>query len=411
MVERARFIPPVLTVSDTHEDFFWADHGFPSDRKTVRQALSGRQRTVSEGHAFSKLKRKTHEDIGGDFRTDKILPLSTPFRTTSRYGNYWFEGHLLASTEFYDVLAKEKETHWERDGPHASSGDLDEYGTTLISRCLPTNPVSNAASFLGELREGLPSIPGRALLREGIKPKSIGGEYLNVEFGIKPMLSDLEKFVQANQNSEKILAQLERDSGQVVRRRKGLPQINTETTTVQDKTYPSAVGGGFNAYHVNLGVTTRTVKTTRDVWFSGAFTYYLPPKGTWERTISELDKLYGVRLTADTLYQLTPWSWAVDYAVNLGDVIHNLTQFAQDGLVMRYGYVMCKTRREVTTTWNGNFRDSGGNFRPITVTDKYVWETKQRRRATPYGFGLTYDGLSDSQKAIIAALGMSRFGK
>jgi hypothetical protein len=33
---------------------------------------------------------------------------------------------------------------------------------------------------------------------------------------------------------------------------------------------------------------------------------------------------------------------------------------------------------------------------------------KQRLPATPFGFGLTFDGLSTKQKAILTALGITR---
>jgi len=38
----------------------------------------------------------------------------------------------------------------------------------------------------------------------------------------------------------------------------------------------------------------------------------------------------------------------------------------------------------------------------------FVVETKRRIPATPYGFGLKWDEFSSRQKAIIAALGISR---
>jgi hypothetical protein len=41
---------------------------------------------------------------------------------------------------------------------------------------------------------------------------------------------------------------------------------------------------------------------------------------------------------------------------------------------------------------------------PLTM----VTETKQRVGANPFGFGLTWDGLSPLQKAIAAAVGITR---
>jgi hypothetical protein len=298
------------------------------------------------------------------------------------------------------------EIQWETDSPALHPSLLDARGATLISRCIPTNPVADASSFLGELREGLPSIPTKSMFTKPSSGKA-GGEYLNMEFGIKPILSDLKKFRHAHEKSEKILAQLERDSGKNVRRRRSFPVEET----VENSTFWGPIIGPKDAYIdpylITGGTVTRTVKTKRRIWFSGAFTYYLPEKEGWRKTIAEMDMLYGVIPDAATFYQLTPWSWLADWVANYGDVISNLRSFSEDGLVLRYGYVMCHTTREVTETWQGKVPVQG-DYMPLTFSNSYTWETKQRQKATPYGFGLNLDSLSGRQLAILAALGLSQ---
>jgi hypothetical protein len=117
-------------------------------------------------------------------------------------------------------------------------------------------------------------------------------------------------------------------------------------------------------------------------------------------------KILGLSLTPDIVWNLTPWSWAVDWFSNTGDVISNLTDWATDGLVLRYGYVMEHTITSDTYTYSGNTGLIDGNVRvpPLTL----VTETKIRRRANPFGFGITWDGLSPRQLAITAALGLTR---
>jgi len=257
------------------------------------------------------------------------------------------------------------------------------------------------------LREGLPSIPGKALLKRGPSPKNIGGEYLNVEFGLKPLISDLGKFAEAYQNSEKILAQLERDSGRMVRRKYTFPTETVEKVEEFPDVFPAA-GSSISIYSIGRGKLVRTETLKRKFKFSGAFTYYVPPKGTWRRTEFELAHLYGTRFDLGTAWELTPWSWAADWFGNFGDVVKNISQFSQDGLVLRYGYIMCHSTRHVDLTWTGEI-NQGNGWHPVTLKDSYTWETKQRKRATPYGFGIDLaTDLSDRQLAIIAALGLSR---
>jgi len=100
-----------------------------------------------------------------------------------------------------------------------------------------------------------------------------------------------------------------------------------------------------------------------------------------------------------------PWSWAVDWFVDVGDILTNWTNWAIDGQVLLYGYIMEHKLHEKTYTYVGK-TGFPGNVQPSGV--KMVVETKIRRQATPYGFGLSWDGFSARQIAILTALGLSR---
>jgi hypothetical protein len=118
------------------------------------------------------------------------------------------------------------------------------------------------------------------------------------------------------------------------------------------------------------------------------------------------DKVLGASLTPETLWNLAPWSWAVDWFSNTGDVLHNLQSFQSDGLVMRYGYMMVHTivkdTYRLSSSNLGN--DSSSGVSPLA----YVTETKTRAKANPYGFGASWNGLSPHQLAILGALGITR---
>jgi len=79
---------------------------------------------------------------------------------------------------------------------------------------------------------------------------------------------------------------------------------------------------------------------------------------------------------------------------------------ASDGLVMKYGYIMEHTLVRDTYYFWGPTGYKSRNVHPMPIT--FVTETKVRRRATPYGFGLTFGGFTTLQKSILAALGISR---
>jgi hypothetical protein len=114
----------------------------------------------------------------------------------------------------------------------------------------------------------------------------------------------------------------------------------------------------------------------------------------------------GLNPTPDVLWQVTPWTWAVDWFSNAGDVISNWSAFHIDGLVMRWGYQMEHSIIRDTYSLVGA-RDVSGDAQPVSDVT-FITETKVRVKATPYGFGIDLGGLSPFRLSILAALGLSR---
>jgi hypothetical protein len=121
-----------------------------------------------------------------------------------------------------------------------------------------------------------------------------------------------------------------------------------------------------------------------------------------------LAKQLGLTLTPEHLWNLTPWSWALDWFANTGSVLSNISDYANAGLVMRYGYIMETTYVSDTYTMEGAVRTDGVPFicPPLTL----VTETKVRQQANPFGFGVSFESLSGFQLSILSALGISRRG-
>lgn len=361
----------------------------------------------SRGHPVAWLGRSTG-NIGGKFvhtrlQVDNFGPRLQPYRT----GATWREADCTwaASSGFLaDVTPTAlPPTYSQAQGfvttaaPMLSSSEMDARGTTAIARVAPTNPLVDLSSSVAELlREGLPQSPGNA--------GNIGGEYLNVMFGYVPLYGDATAVASVARRHDELLRQYERDSGRWIRRRYAFPPVTSSQTEVREATAPASLGVGTSGL-VSLGrrVTTKTTETK--IWFSGAFTYHLPQSG-WRRSVAELDHLYGVRPGIDTAWELTGYSWLVDYFSNVGDVMKNLTAFQQDGLVMPYGYVMAESHTVHEETWTGPMRFD--TWVDTTITSKKTYVTHQRRLANPFGFGLEFDGLSGRQLSILAALGISR---
>jgi hypothetical protein len=294
--------------------------------------------------------------------------------------------------------------------------DRHEAGATPIAPCKTTNTVADASVFLGELyREGIPSLAGvntwknKSDTIRGVK--AAGGDYLNIEFGWKPLVNDIRKFAEAVGHAHKVLAQYERDAGKAVRRQYEFPR--EELTLDRGKVAGGApFGPSLSQFFVGSSGTTgeihRVDRYQRRIWFSGSFTYHLPAgydsRSAMSRNALYAKKLLGLELSPDVLWNLAPWSWAVDWFSNTGDVVDNLSDWATDGLVLRYGYIMEHVVMSSTFTHYGTKYSTGTNVEPLV----FNIETKTRRRANPFGFGVSWEALSARQIAILTALGITR---
>lgn len=303
-----------------------------------------------------------------------------------------------------------------------SESSLVSAGATAIARCSPSNPTADTSVFLKEtIEEGIPHlfIDNLKKLAGGTnrqRRQTVGDAYLNQEFGWKPFVSDIQKMSAAIASADDIMRQYERDSGKAVRRRYQFPDVSevmtdTFANNVSPWTNPS---GGFISDDslLNKGRVTRTKTTETKTWFSGAFTYYVPDdlrfstKSGWAYAVIQARKVHGLSLTPDAVWNSAPWSWAVDWFSNTGDVLSNFSDWAIDNQVLLYGYIMQHSLQKWTYTFEGEtgFRNKSFQVTPVSLCR----ETKVRRRATPYGFGLDFGSFSNRQKAIVAALGLSR---
>lgn len=386
---------------------------------TRTESWPGKQTTVSEGNHWPPRDNEKLMDRGSPFFTTKswvLHPTTLNFVKIRR---------RVISTEdaFYEgpciVARPTASTTLELTFPEnlvSTDTQLDSYGATAIDRCKPTNSIADASTFLGELvREGLPNLVGSTLWRSKTsqaRRKAAGGEYLNVQFGWAPLVGEISKFAEAVRKADKVIAQYERDSGKVVRRRYEFPieKTNTEVVIATNQ-LPRGFGlSEATNQTVYYGRVIRQREVVRRRWFSGAFTYYLPSgydsRNGMVRMAAQAEKLFGINLTPETLWNVAPWSWAVDWFSNTGDVISNLEDFKRHGLIMHYGYMMEHTI--VTDTYSHEYNTKNNPSLPRVSTLVLRTESKKRRPANPFGFGVKWEGLSPFQLSIAAALGLSR---
>lgn len=376
----------------------------------------GSQVTTSDYHNDwgRARKRATLSDIGGPFfsqvswiRADypftQVLEGVTDAGNGQDYHSY-YRGPVLCTSPNDELL------------PTGTQTNLGPKGSTAIARCKPTNHIADLSTFLAELyADGLPKLFGSTLWQQRVNvARSSGGEYLNYEFGWAPLISDVSSILYSLQHARNVIQQYEHGSGSVTRRRYEFPIEQTLTRGNYSSDTQALATGFSNSFltlsskpNASLYKESRTWKRT---WFSGAFTYHLPSGFHSQNALIKLgakaDALLSSSLDPDTLWNAGPWSWAVDWFSNAGDVISNLSDWATDGVVLKYGYIMEHSfmTDHIYARTPHNYQTRGAYLSPLSI----CVETKRRERATPFGFEVSWNGLSPRQLAISAALGLSR---
>lgn len=399
------------------ESFLSFDNGatrYPYQQRQLTGTHGAQQQILTENHPG--FLAGLEGDQGGPFSSTKTeVEISSPkVKLGSSY--YGYEGQL-SLTGFYSSSGLIQ--GFPYSAPVDGVDRLFALGGTAVSRTLPTNPVGGAATFLGELRQGVPALIGGSLFRdrakEALKAQKAGHEYLNVEFGWKPLIADLRKFALGVKKHDQIVSQLSRDSGRNVRRRYEFPAedvVDYTDITTSPYLLGQADGTGLDTYiYAGPGTMRRVTTGSRKTWFSGCYTYHLPDYNEMygvKRYLAEADKVLGVKITPEVLWNLAPWSWAADWFANTGDVLNNLTQFSQNDFAMRYGYLMQKRHLTGMHYCTQNLNTWQWQPQSHTVIVKQSAVSMVRVPASPFGFGITASDFSPRQLAITTALGLSR---
>jgi hypothetical protein len=202
-----------------------------------------------------------------------------------------------------------------------------------------------------------------------------------------------------------------------------------DTTSMASFTYQSAWGlgfalpPGFSGMGLPDPVLGNTSLATYDLsvvqryesrqWIVSQFVR-LPPSGSLagkaETYLSRFDELMRFDLTPADLWQLAPWSWLVDWFVDIGGLISTWQTATTNKILSTYAYAM---RHEVRTTsfFVTNLRAEATGYTysgPKALFGQYVTTRKRRLRANPFGFiPNPQSALNGGQLAILGALGLT----
>lgn len=318
----------------------------------------------------------------------------------------------------------------------SKQSDLQPHYARGRARTIPGRPVGNVGQFLGELlREGVPAVPlTSSFYRKGdifkyrlkdiakharesaLRFKELGSEYLNVVFGWKPFLSDLRALYDMQRRLDKAFARLLKENGKGIHRKAKLDQDVRTYSSSNESQYCFGLNQVQPTTILGKRVTTRTRVTTINRWFSARYKYFIPQDhlDSWLWTKSAKAALLGLHPTPELIWELTPWSWLIDWFTNIDDIAVNLSYTPAENLYTDYSFVMEHIVETDVTSCSVQFPARNHNSRRYRSCDtSFSMNTRAETKSRSgghflFGLGITGGIASAYQLSILAALGISR---
>lgn len=320
---------------------------------------------------------------------------------------------------------------------HALQSSLWSYVPKGYRMSRPGNPIASLGQFIIELRD-LPKLPfqGRTSYKRAFTQgfsltqlirymrdycsdmRHVGGEYLNIVFGWKPFITDLRKVYDLWKTVDKRMADIVRNNGKGIRRKVTVLEERSATCESAHVPYCGTYVNGMPSYlNYNKGPAgsdwSSTTSTYTKVWYAAKYRYYIPDVTSSEWTRKARLALFGALPTPELIWAVTPWSWLIDWSVNVSDVLSNMSANAVENLVQDYSFTMQMKESKVEAnchTWWGNSNNSGwfgagsASFNSFqrTVTKTRDWG------GSPYALNaVSGEPLTAYQGGVLAALGLS----
>lgn len=305
----------------------------------------------------------------------------------------------------------------------------------MVRNSVPAQSEVDLFLFLGELKDfpkilsSVNYVPRQA--------KEVGGGYLNYAFGIAPTVSDVRALASTIGASIAILERFRNNSRRQLRRRRERSLFDdftartgwAQTTGLHalvsldgvivkcHDVLPHGTSSGYDASLSSLW--SWSCKRSRVLRTFATYEYFIPePQGFGSRLQhyqKMADQLVGTGLSPGALYDLTPFSWLVDYFVDIGGLIRYQQAIAGNSVVAtRIGHsvedrvefsAQISEIRKTPDDTLGRYRTENAVVNLLTPTT-LTYKKVRRRSGSPYSMNPTAT-LSRQQWGILGALGLA----
>lgn len=299
---------------------------------------------------------------------------------------------------------------------------MQNYGSKMHYSASPLKQAAGIGETIAEILSGnIPKITSNffksiSKLKYDLKraPKELSQDYLNTQFGIGPILEDLYKILVDGIMLHDALY------GTSFRRARGTSLWSDTTVKPYNRNQmppsggfhyspagvPTTSGTSYGIRHSN-GTPTYTIHQAYDMRFTARFTLARASSianGYNDKALA-LVRQYGL-WTPKLLWDLAPWSWVLDWYLNIGQGCVTAFDFGKDGgLRSDYACVTTRTTVQVDFPSTTNENSSG---RLILSPFFHSTTTTHRIPVNPFGNFVTLNSMSSWQKSILIALGLAR---
>jgi len=291
---------------------------------------------------------------------------------------------------------------------YSTDTSLMNIGALAILHNKPDYVLADMGQTLAELkREGLPSANLLSTFRDR-SPRSVGKDHLNYQFGWKPIIQSVYDLANSISTADKQWAVYLSNAEKLLRREYQFPvdrSIEITDVALGGSVYPILPGGLCSGQNSQL-VRTRELTTTRR--FSAAYMYFVPGRSRVEnpaiRKVLQYQAQYGLEIDPQLLWELSPWSWLIDWFLPIGDFVDSVSSLTLGNMALPWAFISEHTIVRDTYTRPGATLLGGGGVGKLEV----VYDYKRRIPASPLGFGLSWADLSPKQLSLLAAIGITR---
>lgn len=322
----------------------------------------------------------------------------------------------------------------------------------LMRRMTPTRPDWDLTRFIIELKDVNRIFATAASLPDTLRPLvsqssrsdarigrdfavQSGATYLGYQFGVAPTVSDVMKGAEAIVKADEKFGQFVRDSAMHVKRSSSLDLLHFTDSLSQNELFSSfgsdpsrsvvRLPGGSRlgrvdylrpdpiAVNIDARVGYSVSVKERLVAFA-TFEYFVgDPDGYLSRMdqyVAKAKKTLGSGLTASVLYEVAPWSWMIDWHLDIGGLLNYQQSVADYGTVARgAGFSLFRdtvASRSLSPIRPVNNPISGTGILN-TAHVSYKVREHFRRSGSPYSMDLNWD-YGTFQWSILGALGLTK---